>query len=258
MQGIHKNRQNSEVKRKELLAKLVLIRTEAEKIGAEADVLKDIDELEQAIKSARVNIRKYRDFLQEENAKLKATKEFLSAIKENKRKDAISQIKGSILILFLPAIPNIFLSKFYYLSQMPKHIPESSTFIYIMVGDVLFYSWIFIYIFYALAFLYIRKNYITPFIENNPPLNIPMKLCSVSMFFCIYTIFLYYSASIIFGLISPSWGPSTANVFNLIIALLTSSPIGAVVVLISIWPVVGILIKKYKKYVLFHFRKISS
>jgi hypothetical protein len=258
MQEIHKGRQNSEAKRKSLLVQVALLRTEARELGAEIQLLERIDAIEQGIQSARVDVRKHRDFLREENDQVETVQQMLHTMKETKRNNSINQVKMMILIFLLAALPNIFLSKMYYLSLVPKHIPTSSVLIYLGMGDILFYAWILIYILYSLAYRYITLQYVDPFIQRNPPLKIPIKLCSASLFICFYGQFLFYSASLLPKLIHPSWGPSVVNVFHVIIALLTSSPLTAVTVLISIWPLVGYVLKKSKKYKLFRFRRSRS
>jgi hypothetical protein len=246
MQEIQKSRQNSEVKREYLLTRLASIRTEAEELGAVTHLLEAIDKMEQDIKSTRVNIRKYRDFLKKEGNELKNLQKTLIAIKDTKRKNFINNMKVSALLFCVLFVPYIFISKMYYLSQIPKNIPISSLFIYMSVGDVLFWIWVFVCIFYSIAYRYITINYITPFIERNPSLKIPTKLCSTSTFIFLYVQFLFYSASLIPKLISPSWGPSVTNILNLLIAFLTSNPVTAVLVLITIFPIVANVLKKYK------------
>lgn len=246
MQEIQKSRQSSEAKRKDLLTRSALIRTEVEQLGTETQLLESIDKIEQNIKSARVDIRKYRDFLKNESNELDNLKKVLNDIKINKRRKIINDMKASVLVFCVFFIPNIFMSKMYYLSQIPKNTPISSLFIYMSVGDILFWIWVFVCIFYSTAYIYITIHYITPFIEKNPSLKIPTKFCSTSTFIFLYGQFLFYSAYLIPRLISPSWGPSVTNVLNLLIAFLTSNPMTALLALITIFPIAVNILKKYK------------
>jgi hypothetical protein len=250
MQQIQKSRQSSEAKRKALLTKSAHIRTEAEQLGVEPQLLETLDKTEQNIKLARVYVRKYRDFLKYENNQLDTLQEKLNTIKETNQKNYIEDMKASVFTRVLICTPNILISKLYYLALVPRNIPTSSAYIYMAAGDILFYTWIFTCVLYCIAYSYITINYIIPFIEKYPSLKIPTKFCSASTFLFLYGQLLFWSASLTPKLISPSWGPSIVNIVNLLITVFTSSPITAVLALITLIPIAGSILKRYKKTLL--------
>lgn len=240
-------RRSSEAKRQALLNKSARIRTEAIQLEVESQLLDILDKTEGNIKLARVDVRKYRDFLRYEGNQLDTVQEKLHTIKATCQRTYREGLKASVLMLVLICIPNIFLSKLYCLSLIPKHIPASSAYMYLAAGDVLFYTWIIICILYCIAYRYVTIHYIIPFTEKYPSLKLLTKLCSASTFLCLHGQFLFYSASLTPRLISPLWGPSLVNIVKLLTTILTSNPITAVSALITILPPVSMLLRWYKK-----------
>lgn len=251
----HKGRQSSEARRKALLAQIHEVLAEAEKIEAPVQQVEALEKLKQDVISACMDVRKHQDFLRGEHHQLEAAQKKLASLKETRRKEFLDQFKTSIFLILFAFVPIIFIAKVHYLSLAPKNLPVSSSLLYMTIGDILFYTWVILCIFYAAAYRYITIHYIDPLLARNPSrfFRLSTKLLIFSLFGLFYQYFLLYSSSIVPTLISPSWGPSLANILSLLISWLTSSPINAVIAVISITPAVGSLFKKYRKHKLFPF-----
>ncbi len=244
-----KGKQSSEARRKALLARVDEARTEAKKIEAPVQQRETLEKLKQDVTSAHLDIRKYRDFLKGEQHRLEDVQKELAFLKEARQKKSFEQWKASVLLIVFVLVPFIFIAKLRYLSFIPKNIPTSSSFLYLDVGDALFYVWFILALFYAAAYRYARLHYIDPFLERSHSrfFRFSATLAMASLFSLLYQQFLFYSAATVPTLISPSWGPSLVNIFNLIVSTLTSSYINAIIAVITVAPIGVGLFKKWRK-----------
>lgn len=245
MKKVRRISNNSEKTKQALLARLAQLRKEAKKLDAEALVSADLDEIEGDIQSARV--KRYEDFLKVECKRLDLVQATLNTLKENKHQTFVNDMKASIVLFLFIGIPYLVLSKFYYLAQIPKHIPESSGFVYLFIGDVLFDLWIFFGVFLAIVYRYLTITYVNPFLERNPPLTIPTRFACTSTLLLIYQQVLFHSAALTPTLVRPSWGPFFASIVNHLITFLTSNSIAAILALTTLIPIGGGVLRRLAK-----------
>lgn len=236
MNKAHKSRNNSEKTKQTLLTQLAQIRTEAQELGADTLVFADLDRIEGNIQSARV--RRYQDFLKVEHKQLELVQTTLKTLKENMRKSFLDDMKASIVLFLVMCIPYIVISKFSYVAHVPKHIPESSVYVYLVVGDVLFDLWIAFGVLLAVVYRYLTITYVDPFLERRPSLKLPTRFASTSTLLLIYQQVLFRSADLAPVLVRPSWGPAIVSAINQIIIFLTSNSIVAVTALTTLVPLV--------------------
>lgn len=196
MKRVRRSRNNSEKTKQALLTQLAKLRTEAKELDAEALVFADLENIEKAIQSARVLVKKYQDFLKAERKQLELVQAALNTLKENKRKTFVVDMKASIVLFLVVCVPYIIISKFYYLAHIPKHIPDSSFYIYMVSGDILFDLWVAFAVLLAIVYRYLTITYIHPFLENYPSLKIPTRLASGSTILLIYQQVLFHSADL--------------------------------------------------------------
>ena len=177
MQEVQKNKQSSEVTRKALLIKLAEVNIEAEELGAEPQIFEDLDKIKGDIQSARVDGRRHRYFLKDERRRLERIRKTLNTLKESRRKRFLDDMKASIVLFLLLCIPYIIISKLYYLAHVPKHIPESSVYIYMIIGDILFDIWVALCIFLAIVYRYLTITYVNPFLREKSVSQDTNKTC---------------------------------------------------------------------------------
>jgi hypothetical protein len=233
-------RKNVEQERRMLLQRITGYKYFGEKMGIEERYLKELDELEQKVKTAKFPKRQPKIFLAEETKRLAEIEDIIDQAGKQGVKRGYRLSYRFTFIGFLPHIVLYFLT---YFILVPRKLFDEYKAFYIVFGIILFLLWLFWFNFLYKA-LYI-KYFVPLMIKDNPHYK-RARFSFISIFICICFQPLFWIIFLAPRLINSSWLSFLNNSINLLIITFTSNLITAI---IGLFTICSILILMYKKII---------
>lgn len=242
MRSNNMKRKNAEQERRMLLQRINHSKYFGDKFRIGEQYLKELDEVEQKVKTAKFPGRQPRSFLEEETKRVSAIEEIIDLAS----KQGVKRSYKLTIIGFLPKIILYFLA---YFTLVPKKLFDEYEAFYITFGIILFFLWLF---WFSFVYKSIYIKYLIPLINNNTSSSNRVKFSAASIFIFICFQPLFWILTIIPRLINSSWLLFLNNIINLFIQTFTSNLILAIGGLITISSLTILLYKKLIRKFMFN------
>jgi hypothetical protein len=176
------------------------------------DIYKELEILKARVSTAKMNVRRYKSYLQPERTTF-------SALQQKLKKQLQGREKRSVFAFFLSALPTTLIYIGMYFALIPKNYYEANSSLYLAACGIIFSAWIGWFLLTTWAYKYLLVHTILPYTSKYPVIAGSTQFAAQSFFILVMMNPLYQAAYFAGRTITPSWGTFLSNLWMLLLGV---------------------------------------